>query len=198
MKIALIIEIVGAMVGLIYLYLEYKASFWLWSAGIFMSLFYVYIYYHGKFYADMATYTYYLGANVYGLILWKKGSQNSHKEEVGFSHVSKKKIPLLTAILLLLWLAIYIILSEFTDSPVALGDSFTTALSVIAMWLMAKKHVDHWLLWIVVNVISCGLYIWKGLYPTAVLFVVYTVVSVLGYFRWKRMVCYKELPKHLR
>ena len=188
MNLALLIEITGATIGLIYLYLEYKASFWLWTAGIIMSLFYVYIYYNGKFYADMAIYAYYLGANVYGLILWKKGNQTNDKEECGFSHVSKKLIPLLTTLFLLLWYVIYFILIKFTDSDVALGDSFTTALSIIAMWLMAKKHVDHWLLWFVVNAVSCGLYFWKGLYPTAILFVVYTVVAVFGYIRWLRMV----------
>lgn len=196
MNIALLIEIVGAIIGLTYLYLEYKASFWLWVAGIVMSLFYVYIYYHGKFYADMATYAYYFGANVYGLILWKKSSQDSQKEESVFSHLSHKRIPLLMILFLYLWFIIFFVLRQLHNAValsdpffvLALGDSFTTALSVIAMWLMAKKHVEHWLLWIVVNAISCGLYLWKGLYPTAILFVVYTIVSVLGYFRWKKMI----------
>jgi len=188
MSLSLFIEITGATIGLIYLYLEYKASFWLWTAGIVMSLFYVYIYYHGKFYADMVTYVYYFGANIYGLMLWRKGNQGHQEENSTFSHIHKKYILPLTAIFLSLWFSIWFILSSFTDSPVPVGDSFTTSLSVIAMWLMAKKHVDHWLLWIVVNGVSCGLYLSKGLYPTAILFVVYTIVSVLGYFKWKRMI----------
>ena len=187
MDIARFIEIVGAIIGLGYLYLEYKASFWLWSVGIVMSFFYIYIYYNGEFYADMAINVYYLGANIYGLILWRKGSSSHTGEESGFSHVPQKYIPILTLIFLSLWSAIYLILIK-VNSPVALGDSFTTALSIVAMWLMAKKHIDHWLLWIVVNIVSCGLYLWKGLYPTAVLFTVYTVVSVLGYFRWRRLI----------
>jgi len=187
MTIALFIEITGATIGLIYLYLEYKASFWLWTAGIVMSLFYVYIYYHGKFYADMATYVYYFGANIYGLILWWNRGQNSKKEKSVFSHIPKRSFSLLSALFLSFWLVIYFVLTRFTDSPVALGDSFTTALSIIAMWLMAKKYVDHWLLWIGVNAVSCVLYLWKGLYPTSVLFVVYTTVSVFGYFKWKKL-----------
>jgi nicotinamide mononucleotide transporter len=187
MTIELFIEITGAIIGLVYLYLEYKASFWLWTAGIVMSFFYIYIYYHGKFYADMAIYSYYLGANIYGLIVWKNRNQKQEGRG-GFSHVPKKHIPLLVAVFLLLLGTIYLILSKFTDSPVAFGDSFTTSLSIIAMWLMAKKHIDHWLLWAVVNMVSCGLYLWKGLYPTSILFVVYTVVSVLGYRKWKQMI----------
>jgi nicotinamide mononucleotide transporter len=67
------------------------------------------------------------------------------------------------------------------------GDAFTTALSIVAMWMLAKKYVEQWWLWFVVNVVSCGLYVWKGLYPTAGLFAVYSVISVFGYYKWKRM-----------
>lgn len=192
MNIALIIEIIGAAIGLAYLYLEYRASFWLWSVGIVMSLFYIYIYFNGKFYADMGINIYYLGANIYGLILWKgdlskKEKTEKSKIERKISHIERgillKSIP----VFLLLFGVIFLILTKFTDSPVALGDSFTTALSIIAMWLMAKKYIEHWLFWVVINAVSTGLYLWKGLYPTAVLFVVYTIVSVMGYFKWMKM-----------
>jgi nicotinamide mononucleotide transporter len=87
--------------------------------------------------------------------------------------------------MLLFWAVLWQLL-RLTDSPVALGNSFTTALNIIAMWLMARKYVEHWWLWVVVNAVSAGLYFWKGLYPTGVLFVISAVVSVFGYFRWLR------------
>ena len=79
------------------------------------------------------------------------------------------------------------ILIRFTDSPVPFGDSFTTALSIVAMWMLANKYIEQWGLWIVVNVVSCALYAWKGLYPTALLYVVYSIVPVFGYFKWKQL-----------
>ena len=86
-----------------------------------------------------------------------------------------------------LWAILYFILKQFTDSPLPAGDSFTTALSIIAMWMLAQKYLEQWVLWILINVVSTILYFWKGLYPTGVLFIVYVVVAVLGYIKWKKM-----------
>lgn len=87
----------------------------------------------------------------------------------------------------LIFIVIAFILVRFTDSPVPYGDSFTTTLSIIAMWMLAHKYIEQWWLWIAVNVVSTGLYFWKGLYPTALLFVVYSIIPFFGYFKWKKM-----------
>ena len=191
MSTELIIEIIGAVIGLIYLYLEYKANVWLWPMGIVMSIFYVVIFFHGKFYADAAIYLYYIGANAYGLFLWTRSRKKPIEEtgtttELAITHVPAKRILPLAAVTVVLWMILYGILKTFTDSPIPLGDAFTTAVSIVAMWMLAQKYLEQWLLWIVVNVVSTALYFWKGLYPTGVLFIVYVVVAVLGYFRWKK------------
>ena len=77
MSIDLIIEIIGAVIGLTYLFLEYKANVWLWPVGILMSLFYVVIFFHGKFYADAVVYLYYIGANTYGMLKWTRSRNNT-------------------------------------------------------------------------------------------------------------------------
>lgn len=184
----LIIEIIGAVIALTYLYFEYKASVWLWWVGIAMSLFYIYIFYTSAFYADAATYLYYLGANIYGLIVWKykAGKDKYQGNYVAITHWKRKDVPRLMAIFIALFMAISWILYQFTDSPVPIGDAFTTALSIIGMWLLAKKHIEHWLLWIVVNAASAALYAYKGLYPTSILFIVYTIGSIMGYLKWKK------------
>lgn len=182
------LEIIGACIGLLYLYLEYRANVWLWPVGIVMSLFYVVIFFHGKFYADAAVYLYYIGANVYGLVAWLRSKDNQKGESVPLRivHTPKRQILPLALVSAALWLAIFLVLRRFTDSPVPWGDAFTTALSVVAMWMLAQKQLEQWLLWVVVNAVSLCLYVWKGLYPTAVLFAVYTAVAVMGYFNWKK------------
>lgn len=196
MSTDLIIEIIGAAIGLIYLFLEYKANVWLWPAGIVMSLFYVVIFFHGKFYADAAVYLYYIGANTYGLLKWTQSRRQGltadgiEANELTITHVPSKKILPIAATAIALWGLLYWILSTFTDSPVPLGDAFTTALSIVAMWMLAQKYLEQWLLWIIVNVVSTALYFWKGLYPTAILFIVYVIVAVLGYFRWRNEMLY--------
>jgi nicotinamide mononucleotide transporter len=182
------IEIIGACIGLAYLYLEYKANVWLWPVGIVMSLFYVVIFFQGKFYADAAVYLYYIGANTYGLAAWLRSSRSGSDSSASspIIHTPKKQILPLALVSAALWLVIFLILRNFTDSPIPWGDAFTTSLSIVAMWMLAKKQVEQWLLWVVVNAVSLCLYLWKGLYPTAVLYVVYTVVAVMGYFKWKK------------
>src|SRR5574344_25026 len=184
----LIIEIIGAVIALVYLYYEYKASIWLWIVGVVMSLFYIYIFFESSFYADAAIYLYYLGANIYGLMHWKKNNLTANEDDNyhAITYCNRKKIPILALTFFLLWTSIYLILSKLTDSTVPLGDSFTTALSIVAMWLLAKKHIEHWILWIVINATSSCLYVYKGLYPTAILFGIYTIGSVLGFLKWKR------------
>ncbi|MBR6175656.1 MAG: nicotinamide mononucleotide transporter [Bacteroidales bacterium] len=191
-----ILEIIGACIGLLYLALEYRANVWLWPVGIVMSLFYVVIFFHGKFYADAAVYLYYIGANVYGLAAWLRNKdQSDEAAPVRIVHTPKRQILSLVLVSIALWMAIFLVLKNFTDSPVPWGDAFTTSLSVVAMWMLAQKQLEQWLLWVVVNMVSICLYVWKGLYPTAVLFAVYTLVAVLGYLKWKReMLATDALP----
>lgn len=191
MSTDIIIEIIGAVIGLTYLFLEYKANVWLWPVGILMSVFYVVIFFHGKFYADAAVYLYYIGANTYGLFQWTRSrklpiDENGTKQELAITHVPAKRILPLVAITVVLWMVLYGILKTVTDSPVPLGDAFTTAVSIVAMWMLAQKYLEQWLLWIVVNIVSTILYFWKGLYPTGILFIVYVIVAGLGYLRWKK------------
>ena len=187
-----IIEIIAAVIGLTYLFLEYKASVWLWPVGILMSLFYVTVYITGKFYADAALQVYYIGANVYGLLKWTvsrrrgSGRPGLEKAELEICRTPKRLWLPLSLVSALLWLLLYLILRTCTDSPVPVGDAFTTALSIVAMWMLSRKYIEQWLFWVAVNVVCVALYFWKGLYPTGILYCVYVIVAVLGYFRWKK------------
>ena len=179
------IEIAGAVIGLLYLYLEYRASVYLWPVGVIMPLFYIYIFFVSRFYADMGIYIYYLFASIYGWIRWNKSA--SQEQGLAITHMPFRYWSIALLALSILFAVIAWILIRFTDSPVPFGDSFTTALSIVAMWMLANKYIEQWGLWIGVNVVSCVLYAWKGLYPTALLFVVYSIVPIFGYIKWKQL-----------
>jgi nicotinamide mononucleotide transporter len=179
------IEIIGAIIGLLYLYLEYKANRLLWPVGVIMPVIYVWIFFQSKFYADMGINVYYFFASIYGWIRWNKNPNGN--SELPITHTPRRQILPLTVVTMLLFAAIYLLLTRYTDSPVAGGDSLTTALSIVGMWMLAQKQVEQWWVWFVVNIVSCGLYVWKGLYPTALLFAIYTVISVFGYFKWAKL-----------
>ena len=92
----------------------------------------------------------------------------------------------LVAVYAVLHVAFYFFLSEYTDSRVPLFDSMSTALSIVAMWMLSRKLVEQWLVWLVVDMISVGLYIYKGIPITAGLYALYCILAVAGYVRWRR------------
>lgn len=181
-----ILEWIGAGVGLVYLWLEYRASVWLWLTNIIMPAIYIFVYYESGFYADMGINIYYLVASAYGWIVWiTKGSK---EKPMPITRTPRKYILPLAVVAAAAFAVIAWILVRFTDSTVPFGDSFTTALSIVTLWMLARKYVEQWLVWIVVDVVCAGLYIYKGLYPTAGLYALYSVIAVAGYFKWKKMV----------
>lgn len=188
------IEIFGAIAGIIYVYLEIKQNIWLWPLGIVTSAIYIYVFYDSKFYADMGLQWYYLFISIYGWILWtEKGAKRLKSKALKVTNVNYRLAILLGSITLILFFVIWFILSRFTDSPVPGWDAFTTALSITATWMLARKIIEHWYLWILVNTVSVGLYIYRGLYPTVVLFVVYAIMALVGYFEWRKKILWKRL-----
>ena len=180
------IELFGAATGLIYLYLEIKQNIWLWPLGILTSTLYIIIFFQSKFYADMALQFYYVAISVYGWYWWLKGNRNSKNEELPVTKLTKHTGWILTIITIVFYALISVVLVNFTDSPLPYWDAFTTALSLTATWMLTHKIIEQWLVWIVVNVVSMGLYIYKGLYPTVILFFFYTTMSIIGYMEWNR------------
>ena len=184
------LELTGTLVGLIYLWLEYRASIWLWLAGFIMPAIYVFVYYDAGLYADVGINIYYLLASVYGIIYWafgKKKSKDGPVQEVPITLTPKRQyLPLLT-ISTVLTIVIAQILINFTDSNVPWADSFTTALSIVGMWMLARKFCEQWLIWIMVDIVCSVLYIYKELYFTAGLYALYAVIAYFGYLKWKKM-----------
>ena len=181
------LELFGVASGLLFLYLEIKEKLWLWPVGLITSAVYIIVFFKSGFYADMALQGYYVAISIYGWWHWISGrTNNSKKHKLPITRLKKQLAIILAAVTLALWFAMWLILSKFTDSQVPIGDSFTTALSIVATWMLARKILEQWWVWGVVNAVSLSLYLYKGLYPTAVLFVFYTAMVVVGYIEWKK------------
>ncbi|MEA4936653.1 MAG: nicotinamide riboside transporter PnuC [Paludibacter sp.] len=185
------IEIAGAILSLIYLYLSIQQKIGLWIFGFLCSALYIVVFFSSKFYADMSLQFYYLGVSIYGWISWKSGKMHTGKE-LPVKNVNLKQTITLSVITIALFFLYYFILAKYTDSPLPKSDSFTTALSITATWMLAKKLIEHWMLWIVVDAVSAGLYFYKELYPTAILFIVYTIMAIAGLIQWR-----KDLKKNI-
>lgn len=180
------LEALGTVVGLVYLYLEFKASIYLWLTSIIMPAIYMFVYFQHGLYADFGIQIYYLLAAIYGFAVWKYGKKKEEKV-LPITRMPVGRYLYAVVCLLALWALIAGMLINFTNSTVPYWDSFTTATSVVALWMLARKYIEQWLVWIVVDALYAGLYIYKGIFFTSGLYMLYTVIAVLGFLRWKRM-----------
>ena len=183
------LDIFITVLGLIYILLEYRASIWLWAVGIIMPALDVWLYWSHGLYGDAGMAVYYTVAAVYGYAVWKFGKKHNQteKEELPITYM-KKSLYLPTAIFFLTaWGITYYILITFTNSTVPLQDSFTNALSFVGLWALARKYIEQWFFWILVDAVCCYLYIVKGIPFKAGLYGLYVIIAVAGYFKWKKM-----------
>lgn len=182
------VEITGSILSLIYLYLSIRQKVSLWIFGFLASALYVVVFFDSKLYADMSLQLYYLVVSVYGWINWKRGKE---EKELPATVTTKKMWLKLALATVAIYFIYYFVLLYFTDSTIPKSDSLVGALSIIATWMLARKLIENWLVWIVADALCVGLYIYKGLYPTVILFVIYTVMAVVGYFQWRKTILYK-------
>jgi len=186
------IEILGAISGLLYLYFAIRQKIWLWPLGLITSALYIYVFYGERLYADMGMNIYYVVISIYGWYYWLHGSGSQETNTLRISRLTQK----LGVILLIITACIYVVLVYMLKklpellnvevSELLYWDAFTTAASIVATWMLARKIIQHWLIWIVVDAVSLGLYVYKGMYPTVVLFLVYTLMAFKGYIEWKK------------
>lgn len=179
-----IAEIAGTLIGIAYLYWEYKADSKVWLAGMLMPAISLVVYWQSGLYADFGINVYYLLVAVYGLYLWRRNPQGTHAGELPVTHTPLRLCPALFLAFLVSFLLIGWLLCR-TDSTVPWWDSLTTALSIVGMWMLARKWVEQWWVWMLVDVVSCVLYIYKGIYFYAALYGIYAVVAWFGYRKWK-------------
>ena len=179
------LDIVTTVLGLAYILLEYKASPWLWLVGFVMQALGIVLYYQKGIYADCAMEFYYLLMTVYGYWRWVKGSKT--KQELPIRHFPRRLVLLWTGIIAGILAVIYWLLVTYTNSNVPLVDGFTTALSLVGIWALAHKYLEQWFIWIAVDIVTCGLYFYKGIPFKGSLYGLYVIIAVFGYFKWKRL-----------
>ncbi len=180
------VELLATIFSLIYVFFSVKEKRISWFFGFLCSALYIVVFFQSKFYADMSLQFYYLGVSVFGWITWKNIKHENNAESLHISTLNKSQFFQYLVSSIAIYAVYYLILKFLTDSTIPIMDSIVGALSVIATWMLAKKKIENWLLWIVADALALGLFIYKELYPTAVLFVIYTIMAVVGYFEWRK------------
>ena len=177
------LDVVTTVLGLAYILLEYRASVWMWAVGFAMQSLGIVLYYQKGLYADCGMEFYYLAMTMYGWWRWVHGSEK--KQNLPISRFPRRLVLPWLLLIAVVWFVIYWLLISFTNSNVPLADSFTTALSIVGIWALAHKYLEQWFVWIVVDVVTCVLYFYKGIPFKASLYALYVVIAILGFFKWR-------------
>lgn len=190
-----LLEYFGVLTGLLYLLLEIRQHRAMWVVGFLTSLVYVFVIFFSKIYADMGLNIYYVAISIYGFWQWtrkkainegKTNQSTSANEAILYRNMTFPLFAGIALAILAIYALLYYILHNFTDSPIPAGDAFTTAVGIVATWMLARRIIEHWIFWIIVNCVSVYLYYLRGLYPTMFLYICYAILAAVGLYTWKK------------
>ena len=185
------IEIVAAVFGVVSVFLSVKQNIWSWPTAIVNVGLYIFVFFESKLYGDTGLQVVYVILNAYGWYHWLYGGKN--RTELPVSRTSARLGVFLIALGAAGTALLGTILARKTDAALPYIDSLTTSTSLIAQWMMTRKLLENWIIWVAVDVIYIGMYIFKHLYPAAGLYLVWLVLSAMGYFQWRTSLREREL-----
>ena len=180
------LEHIAVACGLANIYLTVRQNIWCWPVGVVMVSLYIYIFFHAKLYSDAGLNVFFLVMQFYGWYQWTRGPVEHARSLSAVTRLSQRGW-ILTALGSIAGAAVLgTVMHRFTDAALPYVDSFTTALSVIAQFLLTRKILENWTLWIIADVIYIAMYTYKDLFWTAGLYVVFLILCVQGYREWLR------------
>lgn len=178
------IELIGALIGFACVVLTIRQHIACWPVGLVQVILYLYIFFDARLYSDAALQAIYVPMQIYGWWAWLHGGKE--RSEL---HVSEP-----AGAIMMRWIAVCVVgtgvlgwvMRSYTNASAPFVDACAAVTSLVAQWLMSRKVLQSWLLWIFVDVVSVGLYLYKELYPTAALYAIYLVLAAMGYLQWRK------------
>ena len=172
--------------GFAYVLLSIRQSIWCWPVGLVSVTLFLVLFYQARLYADAGLQAIYIVLSLYGWYYWLRGGPRG--EEAPVVRLGRRAAFVLGMLGAAGAAGVGYGLATWTDADLPYWDATTTAFSLVGQWLLAKKVLENWLVWIAVDVLYVGIYVYKGLYLTAGLFGGYTVLAVAGFFAWRKSV----------
>ena len=181
-----ILDIVGAAIGLVFVFSEYKASRWLWPSSLLMAAFYVVINFRIGWYANMGICIYNFIISVYGLLVWRGIVQSKERRERPIASCPKRLWPWLLAATAVLAVVFRSLLGLLGESNMPWLDGLSAALGIVGMWMLSQKYWQQWFFWLVSEPILVYIYLSTGYTASAAMYAVYEVFCIMGVIRWKK------------
>jgi len=180
-------ELIGAASGLLCVWLIIRENIWNWPVGLAYALVSLLVFYNARLYADLVLHVFYVFMNGYGWYYWLRGAGARGSEgRLVVARLSMRSASLLGVATVIGIIAMGWLFDYYTDADLAYWDSTTTVMSFAAMWMAAHKYIENWFVWLVVDVLATGIYIFKGIWPYAVLYGLYIPMAVWGWMAWSR------------
>lgn len=178
------IEWIATVAGFICVFLVIKRNIWCFFFGLIQVTLYTWIFYGVKLYSDMTLQLFYVGFQIYGWWIWSR-SYNNEGELVIVSS-SRNEISSIILLIIAASALLGFSMDTYTDASFAYADAFTTCASLVAQWLLSHKRIINWVIWIIVDVVAIYIYWQKELFPTALLFFCFLIMSSYGLYQWYR------------
>jgi len=178
------IEMIASLSGFICVFLLIKRSIWNWAFGLVQVSLFAWIFFQYKLYSDAALHLIYIGLQFYGWYNWLHHKDKQQALIIEYTPI--KTLISWALVSLVATLGLGYVMSTYTDASFAYADAFTTCTSLIAQFLLTRRHLFNWLFWIVVDVVAIVIYLKKGLFPTSVLYMTFLVMSCIGLYSWWR------------
>lgn len=178
------LEILAVILGLACVWLTARQHIGCWPAGLAMVSLYLVIFFEAKLYSDMLLQGIYIVLQIYGWYAWLHGGDRGGRLDV--SRLPRSQIWTWLAVCAGGTAALGGLMSGYTDAALPYVDAFTTAASLIAQWLMGRKVLESWLVWIVVDIVSVHVYLVRDLHLTAGLYLVFLVLAAWGWWQWRQ------------
>ena len=181
-----IYEIIGALTGVIGVWLAARENVWTWPVGMVSTLMLVYVCYDARLYADVGLNIFYFITSAYGWYAWLNGNQEASRNELPVSRTQATQWMILGLFSVVFTFALGYFLAHYTNADLSYTDSATTAVSLAAYWMMARKKLENWIIWLLVDSVYVAIYLYKDLYLLAGLYFVFLILATDGYFKWRQ------------
>jgi len=178
------LEAVAVLLGLMSVWYAKKANILVYPTGIVSVLIYVYLCYYAGLYADMGINFFYFVVSIYGWYKWTRKDASDSELPITRCTTAQHLTGVVASIFF--FLVLQYVLRHYTDSTVPYVDSFTTAIFIVGMGLMALKKIENWIYWIIGDVVSIPLYFHKDLVLTSFQYLIFLILAILGYLEWQR------------
>lgn len=178
------LELVAVLFGVVSVFLSTRESIWAWPTALVNVSLFTILFFRAGLYSDTGLQVVYFGLSVYGWYGWLYGGRGHTALTV--SRTGRRTWVVLVVLGLALWTVLSSITSRLPGTALPHLDAATTTVSLLAQWMMTRKLLENWLIWVAVDVVYVGMFTYKGLYLTALNYGVYLVLAWLGYLSWRR------------